>query len=80
MPDVILAPTTLVFETLYRQFSICGRVTITDLVDELGWSRSTIHWHLRMLRELDLITWDEGRAGTLRPLVRAVTPAATMVT
>lgn len=45
------------------------RPTVPSLVDELHKSKSTIHFHLMNLRRLGLVTWEHGKAGTLRPKV-----------
>jgi hypothetical protein len=36
---------------------------------EVDAAHSTVVFHLRALRDLGLLTWDEGRRGTLRALV-----------
>lgn len=48
-----------------------GRVTVRELSARIGFtSTSTIHAHLRRLKDLGLVTWDDGTHGTLRPNVQ----------
>lgn len=49
-----------------------GRATVRDVADVAGVSVSTAHQHLVDARELGLVTWTPGRAGTLRPAMRLV--------
>lgn len=50
------------------------RPTIPALAAELGLSRSTVHGHLTTLRDEGLVTWEDGKAGTLRSNVRLIVP------
>ena len=49
-----------------------GRSTVRSCADAAGTNVSNAHRHLTLLRNAGLATWDEGRHGTLRPLVRPV--------
>src|SRR5690349_10765266 len=54
-----------------------GRATVRSVAEEAGRSVMTTYHNLLGLRERDLVTWDEGRTGTLRPLVAPVPFGAT---
>lgn len=41
-----------------------------DLMREMGLARTSVHTHLGYLRTEGLVTWDEGKDRSLRPLVR----------
>lgn len=73
-PSSCVSPAqTNVLLALLRVHSRTGRVTIPALLAETGLaSKSTIHHHLHRLRKHGLVTWDEDRRGTLRPLVEVV--------
>ncbi len=48
-------------------------VQIPDVCRECGISaKSVVHYRLEALRDLGLVTWEPGRAGTLRPMVARV--------
>jgi len=49
---------------------LAGCRTGTEVALMVGRSRSTTHHVLRRLQALDLVDWQVGRRGTLRPLVR----------
>jgi len=49
-----------------------GATNITTVLRETDRNRSTTHRKLRQLKRLGLVTWDEGKQATLRPLVREV--------
>lgn len=46
--------------------------TVTDVAESAGMPRTTTYGHLRRLKYLGLVAWDEHRAGTLRPAVQIV--------
>lgn len=46
-----------------------GRLTVRVLADRAGHSVSTVHAALVKLRAAGVVTWEPGRAGTLRSLV-----------
>lgn len=48
------------------------QVAMRDVAAALGWPFTTTVFHLVKLRAGGFITWDDRRAGTLRPLVRIV--------
>lgn len=51
-------------------FAILGGTRLLgDLLVAVGRSKATVHASLERLREADLVTWEVGCAGTLRPLV-----------
>lgn len=49
-----------------------GNVTYPDLLTYTQLSRTTIHKHLHRLRDRGLVTFEDGKKGTIRPLVRTV--------
>lgn len=52
---------------LYRS---TGRAVIPDICTATGLaSKATVHRHLVNLRRAGLLTWDDGRVATIRPLV-----------
>lgn len=55
-----------------------GRATVRSVGDRAGLSStSTVKAHLDRLRRDGWVTWEDGKTGTLRPLVRAVPFGAT---
>lgn len=62
-----------VLVALIRVHAANGRATIREVTDAAGLG-STGHTHhvLRRLRDADLVAWENGRAGTLRPLVQEI--------
>lgn len=64
--------TLLAVVYVYRQM---GRATVRDVAVAQGRSRlspANTHHRLVRLRALGLVAWDEGKTGTLRPLVETV--------
>ena len=58
-----------------------GRSTVRDVCERAGYrSTASVHAALVRLRDAGLVTWRDGKMGTLRPAVRpvgfAVQPAA----
>lgn len=50
-----------------------GRATMREVVDAAGYaSIGSAHQALHQLRALGLLTWEDGKAATLRPLVTVV--------
>lgn len=49
--------------------------TVRSVAAEAGVVVSVAHWHLEHLRSDGLVTWEEDRRGTLRPLVEEVLPS-----
>lgn len=49
-----------------------GAVTYAELIEATGFARVTIHHHLHRLRDFGLVTFEDGKNGTLRPTVRRV--------
>ena len=47
-----------------------GTTRLPDLAAKLGIARSTVHSQLTMLREVGLVSWVDGRRGTLRAVVK----------
>lgn len=50
-----------------------GRATVRSVAARAGRSVRVTHDHLRRLRWAEMVTWEDGTAGTLRPLVHTVT-------
>lgn len=46
--------------------------TIPAIAAHCGIARSTVHFHLDHLREIELVTWEQDHRGTLRPLLGEV--------
>jgi SOS-response transcriptional repressor LexA len=71
-PDQPLSEAQLaVLRAVVRCHERDGRVTVRGVADEVGFaSPNTAHVHLYALRERGLVAWDEGRAGTIRPVGR----------
>lgn len=46
-----------------------GRVVVRDVSGYLGRNLSDTYDHLRTLKRYGLVTWDNGKSATLRPLV-----------
>lgn len=46
-----------------------GRATVRSLAAEVDLQLNTVHSHLYSLKRAGLVHWEEGTAGTLRPLV-----------
>lgn len=62
-----------VLVALIRVHAANGRATIREVTDVAGLaSPSQTHHVLRRLRQADLVAWENGRAGTLRPLVQEI--------
>lgn len=51
---------------------VIGNRTITDIATATGHSRSTVHGHLRRLRDAGLVHWTPGTQGSLHALVESV--------
>jgi hypothetical protein len=72
-PGAVSSAATRTLVALLSVHQRDGRATVRSVGEEAGHaSTGTTHEQLHHLRNLDLLTWDEGRAGTLRPLVRVV--------
>lgn len=63
---------TRVLMAVVRRHAAAGRVTYDDLVASTALCRSTVHFHVVNLERQGLVTWERGRAATLRPLVAEV--------
>jgi len=48
---------------------LAGYRRLDDLADVTGMPRSTVYSALKRLRRDEIVTWDEKKRGTLRPLV-----------
>lgn len=57
---------------LLAALSLPSPLTVRAVARKAGVALGYTHAHLCLLREAGLVTWDEGRQGTLRPLVRRV--------
>jgi DNA-binding IclR family transcriptional regulator len=57
---------------LLRLYERDGRATVRGVAAERGCALNSAHDQLVELRSLGLVTWEDGRAGTLRPLVAVV--------
>jgi hypothetical protein len=55
-----------------REVLLQSRPTIPSIGLALGRTKSSVHNSLFRLRQLGLVSWEDGRQGTLRPLVRPV--------
>lgn len=77
--DVLLAGQAATLAALVRVYTRDGRATVRTVMVEAGKrSPNTTHVHLVALRNAGLVTWEDGRQSTLRPLVRPVAlPQAT---
>lgn len=64
-------PCTAVLMALIRAHADTGRCTLRGLALELDKSPGTVRTHLNTLRSAGLITWEDGRAGTIRPTCEA---------
>lgn len=64
--------TTATLLALLRVYERDGRATVRAVAAERGCSLNSAHKQLVELRDLGLADWDDGRAGTLRPLVAVV--------
>lgn len=65
------AVTTLI--ALIVVHELMGRATVREVAMFAGGrSVSTIHHHLLNLRDAGLVDWEDGKGGTLRPLVGVV--------
>lgn len=61
---------TRVFLALLAEWEEHGRVTVRSVAKRLGPAGvGSVHGHLSSLREAGLVAWEDGRGGTLRPLV-----------
>jgi len=60
-------------DLLVLEALIGGARTVRATADAAGVPLTTTHAVLVRLRLLDLIAWEDGKAGTLRPLVRPAT-------
>lgn len=49
-----------------------GMVTMRQVADGAGVSLACAHDHLKALRSDGLVTWEDGKHGTLRPIVEVV--------
>lgn len=52
--------------------AVLRRPTVRAVAETVGINLSTTHWHLRRLRRQGLVTWEDGRTGTLRATVKVV--------
>lgn len=57
---------------LLRVYERDGRATVRSVADERGVALSSAYRLLDELRNEGLVTWEDGQAGTLRPLVSVV--------
>jgi hypothetical protein len=57
---------------LVEVYEADGRATVRDVAVAAERSIQATHAQLRVLRAADFVTWEDGRAGTLRPLLRRV--------
>ena len=48
-----------------------GRATTVDIAQEAGLTKSTVHSHLHALKRFGLVEWEQGKAGTITPMVRS---------
>lgn len=71
VPDGALGNThTRLLLALIRLHDRDGRATVGGVAQEAGYSSvGAIHHYLVELRDFGLVTWEDGRAATLRPLV-----------
>lgn len=72
--STLLAGTSSLTPTEYRALLAVmgGARSVRAVAAEIGRAVSTTYSALSWLRRLDLVAWDRGRAGTLRPSVRVV--------
>lgn len=49
-----------------------GATTYTEVMDETGFNRSTVHGHVHRLQSAGLVTQEPGKHGTLRATVTEV--------
>jgi DNA-binding IclR family transcriptional regulator len=56
-----------VLAAVRHEYTAEGRVTVRAVARRLGVSTQTVCRHLRVLRDVGLVGWDDGTAGTLRP-------------
>lgn len=74
-PDVIGLAATRTLLGVVAEHHEQGRATVRGVRDRVGRSsHDSIWFNLRRLRTLGLVDWEDGRRGTLRPLVRVVGP------
>lgn len=70
-PGAVTPSATRLLLAMVRVYDRQGRCTIREVVAEAGYaSIGSTHKYLRELRAAGLVAWDDGRTGTLRPLVR----------
>lgn len=71
-PDVAPAQTRVLL-ALLTVHGRDGHATIQAVGEQAGLSsKSTVWFHLEHLRRLGLVAWEDGKRGTLRPLVQVV--------
>jgi Mn-dependent DtxR family transcriptional regulator len=63
---------TRVLVEVIRLHEESGYVTVRAVAAACGISTMGAHHRLRRLRDAGLVGWEDGRIGTLRPLVRRV--------
>ena len=63
---------TRVLLSLMRLHREYGRATVRAVAADCRVNVSTVHWHLRRLRDEGLVDWEDYAQGTLRPLVEVV--------
>ena len=66
-PDVADRGTRVLLAVVQQQ-----RPTVRAVAAAVGLSVNTTHDHLVRLRRLGLVAWEDGKTGTLRPLVEVV--------
>lgn len=57
----------VVLDSVMRYHRTYGRCTIRAVAADTGKSVGAVHWHLRRLRDLGLVAWDDETQGTLHP-------------
>lgn len=65
--DALDPKATAVYLEVSAQYGDTGRVTVPSVADALGYSKSTVHERLWILRSHGLVSWTPGAKGTLRP-------------
>lgn len=68
-PEAVVPNRTAVLVALVDVYERDGRATVRAVAAVAGYSVGTTHKMLTDLAYEDLVTWDLGRRGTLRPLV-----------
>jgi predicted transcriptional regulator len=71
-PDIVMPAQTRVLLALIAVCERDGRATVRSVATEVGRAVRTTYDRLLDLRDVGLVDWEEGKAGTLRPTVRRV--------